>query len=53
MTNQHGDFIWSEPLTKKADASMAFCATVFGWSYGGSDDYREIQAGNVLMVRGQ
>lgn len=53
MTNQHGDFIWYEPLTKEADASMAFCVAVFSWPYGGSDDYREIRTGDVLMVRGQ
>jgi uncharacterized protein len=52
MANQHGDFIWYELMTPDAEASMAFYTAVVGWSYGGSEEYREIQAGTGDMVGG-
>ncbi|MFM2411431.1 MAG: hypothetical protein RL481_2259, partial [Pseudomonadota bacterium] len=32
MTNQHGDFIWYELLTKDADAAGDFYGKVIGWT---------------------
>jgi uncharacterized protein len=52
MTNKHGDFIWYELVTPDARASMAFYAAVVGWTYDGTDDYREIMAGDGEPVGG-
>jgi uncharacterized protein len=52
MPNQHGDFIWYELMTPDAAAAMAFYGAVAGWSFGGSDEYHEIKAGDGEMVGG-
>jgi uncharacterized protein len=44
MSNHHGDFIWYELMTPDAKASEAFYGPLLNWSFGGSDDYREITA---------
>jgi uncharacterized protein len=50
MTNQHGDFIWYELLTKDADAAGGFYGKVIGWSSqdsGQADmDYRLFSSGD-------
>jgi uncharacterized protein len=43
MTNHHGDFIWYELMTPDGAASAAFYGPMLGWTYGGNDEYREIQ----------
>ena len=43
MTNHHGDFIWYELMTPDGTASQAFYGSMLGWTFGGDDEYREIQ----------
>jgi uncharacterized protein len=43
MTNHHGDFIWYELMTTDSAASQAFYGPMLGWTFGGNDEYREIQ----------
>ena len=43
MTNHHGDFIWYELMTPDGAASQAFYGPMLGWTFGGNDEYREIQ----------
>lgn len=43
MANQHGDFIWYELMSPDAKASEAFYGPILGWTFGGGDEYREIQ----------
>ncbi len=50
MTNQHGDFIWYELMTKDADAAGNFYGKVVGWTSTKSDqpgmDYRFFSSGD-------
>jgi uncharacterized protein len=50
MTNQHGDFIWYELLTKDADAAGDFYGKVIGWTSTPSGqpgmDYRFFSSGD-------
>jgi predicted enzyme related to lactoylglutathione lyase len=50
MTNQHGDFIWYELLTKDADAAGDFYGKVVGWTSTSSGqpgmDYRFFSSGD-------
>jgi uncharacterized protein len=50
MTNQHGDFIWYELLTKDADAAGDFYGRVVGWTSTSSGqpgmDYRFLSSGD-------
>jgi uncharacterized protein len=50
MSNQHGDFIWYELLTKDADAAGEFYGAVIGWTSTNSGqpgmDYRFFSSGD-------
>ena len=41
LVNEPGAFIWNELSTKDIAKSKAFYSAVFGWDWGGSDDYAE------------
>ncbi len=43
VVNEPGTFTWSELATSDLDRSRAFYADVFGWGWGGSDEYAEAQ----------
>jgi len=45
LVNEPGAFIWSELATTDLAHSKAFYSEVFGWSWGGADDYAEAQVG--------
>lgn len=41
LVNEEGAFIWSELTTSDLAKSKAFYSAVFGWEWGGSDEYAE------------
>jgi uncharacterized protein len=43
LVNEPGAFIWSELATSDLGKSKAFYHEVFGWDWGGSDEYAEGQ----------
>ena len=43
LVNEPGAFIWSELSSSDPARSKAFYSAVFGWGWGGSDDYPEAQ----------
>jgi hypothetical protein len=43
LVNEPGAFAWSELSSSDVAASRAFYSDVFGWGWGGSDDYSEAQ----------
>ncbi len=43
LVNEPGAFIWSELATSDLAKSKAFYSAVFGWGWGGSDEYAEAQ----------
>jgi predicted enzyme related to lactoylglutathione lyase len=43
LVNEPGAFTWSELSTSDLAKSKAFYSEVFGWGWGGSDDYAEAQ----------
>jgi uncharacterized protein len=43
LVNEPGSFAWSELWTSDLEKSRAFYHDVFGWSWGGSDEYAEAQ----------
>jgi uncharacterized protein len=43
VVNEPGTFTWSELATSDLGRSRAFYADVFGWGWGGSDEYAEAQ----------
>jgi uncharacterized protein len=43
LVNEPGSFTWSELSSSDPAKSKAFYSAVFGWSWGGSDDYAEPQ----------
>lgn len=43
IVNDTGAFTWSELSTSDLSKSKAFYSEVFGWGWGGSDDYAEAQ----------
>jgi uncharacterized protein len=43
MVNEPGAFIWSELATSDLAKSKAFYADVFGWGWGGAEEYAEAQ----------
>jgi predicted enzyme related to lactoylglutathione lyase len=45
LVNEPGAFVWSELSTADLAGSKAFYAEVFGWGWGGSDEYAEAQVG--------
>jgi uncharacterized protein len=49
LINEPGAFIWSELSTSDMAKSKAFYTEVFGWSWGGADEYAEAQvAGRTI-----
>jgi predicted enzyme related to lactoylglutathione lyase len=49
LVNEPAAFTWSELATADLDKSKAFYSEVFGWGWGGSDDYAEAQvAGRTI-----
>lgn len=45
LVNEPGALIWNELATSDLDKSKAFYGEVFGWTWGGSDEYAEPQVG--------
>ena len=43
LVNEPGAFTWSELSSSDVARSKAFYTTVFGWGWGGGDDYPEAQ----------
>jgi uncharacterized protein len=43
LVNESGAFTWSELSSSDVAKSKAFYSAVFGWGWGGSDDYPEAQ----------
>jgi hypothetical protein len=43
LVNEPGSFTWSELSTSDLAKSKAFYTEVFGWGWGGSDEYAEAQ----------
>jgi len=43
LVNEPGAFIWSELATADMAKSKAFYAEVFGWEWGGAEEYAEAQ----------
>jgi predicted enzyme related to lactoylglutathione lyase len=43
LVNEPGSFTWSELATSDLAKSRAFYTDVFGWGWGGSDEYAEAQ----------
>jgi predicted enzyme related to lactoylglutathione lyase len=49
LVNEPGSFIWGELATSDLAKSKAFYSQVFGWGWGGSDEYAEAQvAGRTI-----
>jgi predicted enzyme related to lactoylglutathione lyase len=49
LVNEAGAFIWSELATADLAKSKAFYSEVFGWGWGGNDEYAEVQvAGRTI-----
>jgi hypothetical protein len=45
LVNEAGSFVWSELTTSDLAKSKAFYSDVFGWGWGGADEYAEAQVG--------
>jgi predicted enzyme related to lactoylglutathione lyase len=45
LVNEPGAFIWSELSSSDPAKSKAFYSAVFGWEWGGGDEYPEAQVG--------
>jgi uncharacterized protein len=45
LINEPGAFTWSELSTSDLAKSKAFYSEVFGWGWGGADEYAEAQVG--------
>jgi predicted enzyme related to lactoylglutathione lyase len=43
LVNEPGAFVWDELATSDLGKSKAFYSEVFGWGWGGSDEYAELQ----------
>jgi predicted enzyme related to lactoylglutathione lyase len=43
LVNEPGTFVWSELTSSDVAKSKAFYSAVFGWGWGGGDDYPEAQ----------
>jgi predicted enzyme related to lactoylglutathione lyase len=49
LVNEAGAFIWSELVTSDMAKSKSFYSEVFGWGWGGADEYAEAQvAGRTI-----
>ena len=47
--NEHGTLCWSELNTRNLDAAKKFYTDVFGWGWGGGDDYGEFMVGDRVV----
>lgn len=43
LVNEPGSLVWNELSTSDLERAKAFYSAVFGWGWGGSDDYAEFQ----------
>lgn len=50
LVNEAGALIWNELSTSDLAKSKAFYSEVFGWGWGGSDDYAEAQVGGRTIA---
>jgi len=50
LVNEPGAFAWSELSSSDVAASRAFYSAVFGWTWGGGDDYAEAQVGGRTIA---
>ena len=50
LVNETGAMIWNELNTSDLAKSKAFYGDVFGWTWGGSDDYTEAQIDGRTMA---
>lgn len=50
LVNERGALAWNELNTKDLDASKSFYGEVFGWTFGGSDEYAEVQVGGRTVA---
>jgi uncharacterized protein len=50
LVNEPGAFIWSELSSSDVAKSKEFYSAVFGWGWGGGDDYAEAQVGGRTIA---
>jgi predicted enzyme related to lactoylglutathione lyase len=50
LVNEPGTFVWSELSSSDAAKSKAFYSAVFGWGWGGADEYPEAQVGGRTIA---
>jgi uncharacterized protein len=50
LVNEPGAFIWGELSTSDLAKSKAFYSKVFGWGWGGADEYAEAQVGGRTVA---
>jgi len=50
LVNEAGAFIWSELTTADLAKSKAFYSEVFGWDWGGAEEYAEAQVGGRTIA---
>jgi len=50
LVNEPGTFTWSELHSSDVAKSKAFYSAVFGWGWGGSDEYSEAQVSGRTMA---
>jgi uncharacterized protein len=50
LVNEPGAFTWSELVSSDVAKSKAFYSAVFGWDWGGSEEYAEAQVGGRTMA---
>jgi uncharacterized protein len=50
LVNEPGAFIWSELSSSDIAKAKAFYSAVFGWSWGGTDDYAEAQVSDRAIA---
>ncbi len=50
LVNDAGAFVWSELATADVAKSKAFYSEVFGWEWGGADEYAEAKVGGRTIA---
>jgi predicted enzyme related to lactoylglutathione lyase len=50
LVNEPGAFIWNELSTSDLSKSKEFYTNVFGWGWGGSDEYAEAQVASRTIA---
>ena len=50
LVNEPGAYTWSELSTSDTGSSKAFYGQVFGWAWGGADQYAEAQVGGRAVA---